>query len=114
MCVLRVLTVVVGQVEQDSDDGLHAVLHRLPHRGAVGVQLPAVALDHLLTPVQRSDREEATARVRQHAERTAAQEEAVTDTGERAVGSTHGSVFSNESKNQIELNKKFHQERKKR
>ena len=52
---MHVLTVVMRQVEQDSDDGLHTVLHRLPHRAAVAVQLPAVTLDHLLTPVQRSD-----------------------------------------------------------
>lgn len=116
MCVRvrpRVLTVVVCQVEQDSDDGLHAVLHRLPHRGAVGVQLPAVALDHLLTPVQRSDGEEVTVRMRPHAEGTADQEEPGTDTAKRAIGSSHSSVCSNESQNQIELKKKFHQERKK-
>lgn len=59
MCMnLRVLTIVVRQVEQDSDDGLHTVLHRLPHCAAVRAQLPAVTLDHLLTPVQCSDTKE--------------------------------------------------------
>lgn len=55
MC-LCTLTVVVRQVEQDSNDGLHTVLHRLPHGAAVRVELPAISLDHLLTPVQRSAR----------------------------------------------------------
>lgn len=48
-------TVVMRQVEQDSNNGPHTVLHCLPHHSSVWVQLPAVTLDHLLTPAQRSE-----------------------------------------------------------
>ena len=57
VCVC-VFTVVMRQVQQDSYNGPHAVLHCLPHHGPVWVQLPAVTLDHGLTPVQRPDREQ--------------------------------------------------------
>lgn len=43
------------QVEKDSYNGPHTVLHGLPHRDRVRVQLPAVTLDHLLTPAQRPE-----------------------------------------------------------
>lgn len=60
-------TVVVGEVEQHSDHGPHAVLHRLTHVAVVAVgqrgsaqrhgavvQRPAVALDHVLAVSQSS------------------------------------------------------------